>query len=221
MKDSVATNKVSQYDQLASFVREMAAKVVMVRNQTSMDHFKTISSQDREAIVQNNAHNRVVKGHQIVSNANAVASKRTRSPSSPFSDAFIDNNQLLNVPSTRGSMPSNAYYTELRPNMADLSLHSIDEAFFDSKGEQELLEEVSIEDSADTSSKWTKLRIKGLKKHIADLVPQLKNGTSDGNITLTKQMLQTAEVIGQVRIHPCFILAYVRFTNISHWSRLS
>jgi hypothetical protein len=183
----------------------MAAKVVMVRNQTSMDHFKTVSSQDREAIVQNNAHNRVVRGHQIVSNANAVASKRTRSPSSPFSDAFIDNNQLLNVPSTQGSMPSNAY-TELRPNMADLSLHSIDEAFFDSKGEQEMIEEQLIEDSADTSSKWTKLRIKGLKKHIADLVPQLKNGTSDGNITLTKQMLQTAEVIGQVRSHPRFIL---------------
>ena len=212
VKESVATNNVRQFDQLASFVSKMAAKLAMVRNQRTVDRVKTFFSQDREVITQNNAYNRIVRGQQIVSNANAAALKRTRSPSSPFSDAFIDNGQLLN----RGSMPSNAH-TELRPNiMADLSLHSIDEAFFDSKGEQE-----SLEDAADTSSRWTKLRIKGLKKHIADLVPQLKSRTSDGNITLTKQMLQTADVIGQVRIIHILFAASIRLLNYSHWSRLS
>jgi len=217
VKDSVATNKVRQFDQLASFVSKMAAKLAMVRNQRTVEPVKTIFSQDREVIIQNNAYNRVVRGQQIVSNANAAALKRTRSPSSPFSDAFIDNGQLLNLSSTRGSMPSNAH-TELRPNiMADLSLHSIDEAFFDSKGEQE-----SLEDAEDTSSRWTKLRIKVLKKHIADLAPQLKSRTSDGNITLTKQMLQTADVIGQVRIIHIIFAASIRLLlNYSQWERLS
>jgi hypothetical protein len=110
-------------------------------------------------------------------------------------------------------MPINAD-TELKPiDMAYLTFHSIDEVFLESKGEQELIEDT------DTSSRWTKRRIKGLKKHIADLVPQSKDRTSDVNITLTKQMLQSAEIIAQVRtIH---VFSVVVFTTLTHIPRLS
>ena len=58
------------------------------------------------------------------------------------------------------------------------------------------------EDTTAFSSVWSKQRIKGLEKYIAGLAPDARRT----QISLTKQMLATAEVIAQVELKPKFFI---------------
>jgi DNA mismatch repair ATPase MutL len=182
---SSATTTVPRFEQLEVFVKKMVANDVMESEQTTMDRVRD-GNQNSICMTQkcdmNNGHNRVVRGRQIVSSSSKAknVTKRSRSPTSPFSDAFFDTDQ-----------PQMS--TEMKPSaMEDLSLRSLEDAFLD-EDKPELNYEYDGEQDAAASS-WTKQRVEGLENIIAGLAP----GTN--SITLSKQMLSSAEVIAQVEL---------------------
>jgi DNA mismatch repair ATPase MutL len=136
-----------------------------------------------------NGYSRIVRGQQIVSSISeaSIAKKRKRSPKSPFSDAFFDTVE----PSMSTKMKSSA--------KVDSSLPSFDDAFLDDalldKDEPKFDYDSNGEQVA--AAGWTKQRIKGLETVTAGLIPGTNPST---RITLTKEMLSSAEVIAQVEL---------------------
>ncbi len=186
VQDSVATTRVPRFEELENFVKKMVAKAAMENEQTPMDCVRNHNLQSGICEKQN-WRDRVVRGQVILSSSakttNAI--KRSRSPTSPFSDAFFDTVK-----------PRMSY--EIKPSsMVDLSLRSLDGAFLD-EDKPEFDHDFDGEQDAAESS-WTKQRVKGLEKMIAGLIaPGTNSSARDGTITLTKQMLSSAEVVAQV-----------------------
>ncbi|KAL3823206.1 hypothetical protein ACHAXA_003485 [Cyclostephanos tholiformis] len=135
-------------------------------------------------------YSRVVRGQQMVSSISeaSIATKRSRSPKSPFSDAFYDTIQPNML-------------TDVKPcAKVDLSVRSLDDAFLNN----ELLDDDNPEFNFDFNGEqdaaaagWTKQRVKGLETITAGLIPGTNPST---RITLTKEMLSSAEVIAQVEL---------------------
>jgi len=183
----VATTRVPQFEELEVFVKKMVAKAVMENEQTPMDRVRNDYSQS-SVCEKPNWHNRVVRGQVIVSSSAKTthAIKRSRYPTSPFSDAFFDTVQLR-------------VSNEIKPSaMGGLSLRSLDDAFLD-EDKPEFDHDFDGEQDAAESS-WTKQRVKGLENMIAGVAPGTNSSARDGKITLTKKMLSSAEVVAQVEL---------------------
>jgi DNA mismatch repair ATPase MutL len=187
----VATTRVPRYEELEVFVKKMvASKAVMENEQTAMDYSQSSICEKQ------NWHNRVVSGQVIVSSSATTtdAIKRSKYRTSPFSDAFFDTVQ----PRMSDEIKSSA--------MADLSLRSLDDAFLDEDKPKFDHDFDGEQDSAESS--WTKQRVKGLENVIAGLAPGTNSSARDGKITLTKQMLSSAEVVAQVELKFIIIKTY-------------
>ncbi|KAL3781340.1 hypothetical protein ACHAW5_010140 [Stephanodiscus triporus] len=180
------TSSVSELVGLEVFVKKMVAKAVMESEQTTMDRVRDGNQNSiwtKQKCDMNNGHSRVVIGQQIVSSRSKAThvTKRSRSPTSPFSDAFFDTDHLR-------------MSTEMKPSaVEDLSLRSLEDAFLDEDKPELNYEYDGEQDTA--ASSWTKQRVEGLENIIAGLAP----GTNS-KITLSKQMLSSAEVIAQVEL---------------------
>jgi DNA mismatch repair ATPase MutL len=183
----VATTRVPRFEELEVFVKKMVENAVMENEQTPMDRVRNDYSQS-SVCEKPNWHNRVVTGQVIVSSSAKTthAIKRSRHPTSPFSDAFFDTSQPR-------------ISNEIKPSaMADLSLRSLDDAYLD-EDKPEFDHDFDGEQGTGESS-WTKQRIKGLENMIAGLAPGTNSSARDGKITLTKKMLSSAEVVAQVEL---------------------
>jgi DNA mismatch repair ATPase MutL len=140
-------------------------------------------------------YSRIVRGQQVLSSISeaSIAKKRKRSPKSksPFSDAFFDTVE----PSVSTSKSSATVDSSLRSDDA-----FPDDAFFDdafpNEENPEFDNDFNAEQVAATAG-WTKQRIKGLETITAGLIPETNPSS---RITLTKEMLSSAEVIAQVEL---------------------
>jgi len=225
VKDSIATISIPQVDRLAKFLKRMVGKAIMDSEQTMVYDVRNADSQS-STCMQNSSWNigekRIVKGQYIMSSTfktTSVATKgsgknqRTRQPkppSSPFSSAFFDTDEPKK--STETEMKS-----KIKPD-EDLSMLSFEDAFLGDTRKSETSNPTNndssydfdddVQDTTVASSLWTKQRVKGLERKIANI------GACEEKISLTKEMLAKAEVIAQVEekfiiIKACGVLCAV------------
>lgn len=187
IKESTATENVSDLGRVAKFLETMIAKAADGNSMGKYSRHQTSTDSEDNCI----SHSRIVKGQYITAKGQVVnntisrsSSAHQRSPkeSSPFSNIFFE------------ETPSNSTEANVKSNV------SFDDAFLE--------ESTSIEDMMDTSQSyddieaavpsisWTRNRIKALNSTIAQLVPS--SGFQAHKISFTKEMIASAEVINQV-----------------------
>ena len=189
----MATNSVPHIDQLSTFLKKMVANAVMNSGQSMLPYVGKDDGQSSICTQNSNFSRRAVKGQQIKRDSH-MKTLSNKPASSPFSNAFFDEtdetsqpNKSVNVDQSRLLSFDDVFLEQDKPkpkkdtNSIDLSYNFDDE-------EQEA-----------TSTVWTRQRIKGLERTIANLAPA-NSSASDGKISLTKQMLSHAQVIAQVEL---------------------
>ena len=205
--DGKATISMPQKARLEKFLRELVAKTIknswisMIDHSTAVD--MQVANQSKCSLV-DLSNRRIVKGEYIHSKLN-VASTNTGSPklksnkklpvaatSSPFADAFLD------------TLRSSRFEKKEVRNVHTPPEISFEDAFLDDLPDLNNNKSRDIADGDDTiitdasSAKWTKKRVKALETTIATIIPKATTGASHGSVSLTKDMLDNAEVIAQV-----------------------
>ena len=194
VKDSVATTSVPRLDHLIAFLQRMlvengTGEEALIRNCGKVASEHKIQS---HVSTWNAGFIRAVEGQNIVSTCQSASNSSNGNkspPTSPFSDAFCNDYSKTRQPNNATTNP-----------MTDM--HAFEDAFLDHDTRSGSLSSdmrnpsASVDDDYEEettvfSNVWSKQRIKGLEKCIAAVAPCAK-------LSLTKQMLATAEVIGQV-----------------------
>ena len=192
IKDGRSSVMVPQVDQLAAFLK----RLISSNCNGDSDRIGIVRPNDEaENFCRNNPKRRIIKGDSI-SNQQVVrksAGSPVRPPS-PFSNAFFSS----------AAKPKRAIKRdETDKDEENTAALDFDDIFFSSEGCQGdtskgvtdlLSKDFAYDDDAQQSKQWTKQRIKALDKTIADAALT----ASDDKITLTKEMIQSAEVIAQV-----------------------
>ncbi len=195
MKDSIATVSVPLLDLLIVFLREMLAENGF-REKDLMHDIEKVASERNINKQWSNRSSGLVEGRQIVSNfltANYLSKGTISQPSSPFSDAFYNDYFILKQ--------STKAITNVTADM-----HAFEDAFIDQDSQIGSLstninnstadfDDDYEHDSAVLSSLWTKQRINTLEKYITDIAP---DSNRNEKLSVTKNMLATAEVIAQI-----------------------
>lgn len=186
IKDGRSSVMVPQVDQLADFLKRL---VLSSHCDGGSDHIGIVRPNDEaENCFRNNPKRRIIRGDSI-SNQHLVRKLDSVSPSrppSPFSSAFFSS----------AAKPKREIQLDEAANGEDF-----DDIFFSTGlGDTSndfadlLVRRDFADDEAQQSKQWTKQRIKALDRTIADAALT----ASDKKITLTKEMLNSAEVIAQV-----------------------
>jgi len=217
IKDSIATNSVPHIDKLANSLKKMISNAMM-NSQQSMKSYDMKATTDSQSIyTQSTSFSRpMVKGQHITSSFDTtLAAPRKRStiktttanyPSSPFSSAFFTD-----------TIQSNDTNTDTTKSTGDTDMSTNELSFEDAFLQQDIPKPKRVvttssnmdfdynfddeQDTSATSTVWTRQRIKGLERTIANLAPEASTSGSDGGkISLTKEMLSNAQVIAQVEL---------------------
>lgn len=192
VKDSIATTTVPKPELLIAFLQEMLAKNG-IGEQAPLCNMEHVASRKLQSLKSswNSGYQRAVNGQQVMATANNTTDGNSSPPSSPFSNAFFNDNFKPKLPNTMTD-DTNAFDDALLEQDSRLDgLNSNINDFADVIGDD------NEEGTIAFSSVWSKQRIKGLEKYIADLAPDA--GRTD-RLSLTKQMLASAEVIAQVEL---------------------
>jgi len=195
---------------------------MMNSQQSIQPHDMRRTAADSQSVyTQNTSFSRpMVKGQHITSSFDTTsAAPRKRSttktttanyPSSPFSSAFFTDTIQ---PPMKDNSNTNATKSTGEPDMSTNEL-SFEDAFLEQDDPTPKLTEdtettssnmdidYNFDDQQDTSATstvWTRQRIKGLERTIANLSPEVSASGSDGK-SLTKEMLSNAQVIAQVEL---------------------
>ena len=196
----------------------------MMNSQQSMQPHEKMDITDSQSVyTQNTSFSRpMVKGQHITSSFDTtLAAPRKRSttktttanyPSSPFSSAFFTD--------TIQPPKSATTHTNTSKSTGDKDMSTNELSFEDAFLEQddpiskqtEIIDTTTSsnmdidynfdneQDTSATSTVWTRQRIKGLERTIANLAPETSTSGSDNKISLTKDMLSNAQVIAQVEL---------------------
>ena len=221
VKDTIATNSVPQMDILRSFIKRMVASA-MANSQQSMQPMQpinnTFDNTDSQTIsTQSSSYTRKVVQSQQITASNlpaAAAAKevdRNKQPSvlkssSPFSNAFFDDG---------ATQPEKVTETKSKANtdINDDAQLSFEDAFLEQdKPKIDTTEDTNTsmdfdynfdndehDTAATTSTMWTRQRIQGLERTIANLA-LLVPVSGANTISLSKLMLANAQVIAQVEL---------------------
>ena len=196
----------------------------MMNSQQSIKPHDMRTANDSQSIyTQHTSFSRpMVKGQHITSSFDktlAVPRKRSTTktttanyPSSPFSSAFFTD--TIQPSSRKDTTHTNAKST----GDTDMSISelSFEDAFLEQDDQTPKQTEITNtttssnmdidynfdneQDTSATSTVWTRQRIKGLERTIANLAPEASTSGSDNKISLTKDMLSNAQVIAQVEL---------------------
>ena len=184
IKDGRSSVMVPQVDQLADFLKRLVLSSIC---EGDSDRVSTVRP---NLAVRNNLKRRIVGGDSISTHAvRKLDAGSPARPPSPFSSAFFSS----------AAKPKRAIqYDETSKGKENTAALDFDDIFLssESNGFAGLLTKDFAEDGARQSQQWTKQRIRALDKTIADAALTAR----DKKITLTKEMLQSAEVIAQVEL---------------------
>ncbi|KAL7527397.1 hypothetical protein ACHAXR_001937, partial [Thalassiosira sp. AJA248-18] len=223
VKDSISTITIPQVDRLTNFLKRKIAKSMMDSEQLPRYETKHENSNSslcsRNSSIWNIGGKGIVKGEHIMSSTLKTTAAENimngtendpKSPPSPFSTAFLGTEQ-----------PRRPIETKMKPKAkpdGNLSCLSFDDAFLDDSTSPATGDfNYDFEDAQDitaSSSLWTKQRVKGLERTIAAMASDANVGVHAEKISLTKNMLATAEVLAQVEekfiiINACGVICAV------------